>query len=315
LLAQKISLNLEPHFFFDNTEYVDSYAESETLFGTSLKSFFTFYQSERLTFNLGIYGIYFYGEEDFLSDVKPLASYTYNLEDAFFFTMGYLDNNNRHDMLEALQRKQLEYTRQIEYGFQIGLKNTYSTFDFWLNWNLLNTPEHSEYLNLGSNLFIYVRNFIFNIQVYWSHHGGKLYKVGPITHNYSLASGLENYYEFKYPIFNTIGYKLYFLGDYDETEANADKNGYGLYGELYLYLFTFKLYLDYWTGHNFISEEGSPLYRHKEWIMWGMRNETSISDKTDFSIELRLNHINDTNVFSYEYRFELRTYLGYKIKP
>ena len=90
-----------------------------------------------------------------MSDVKPLASYTYNLEDIFFFTMGYLDNNNRHDMLEAIQRKQLEYTRQIEYGFQIGLKNTYSTFGLWLNWNLLNTPEHKEYINLGSNLSIF----------------------------------------------------------------------------------------------------------------------------------------------------------------
>jgi len=314
LFAETITFNLEPHFFMDNTEYVDPYVKSEMLMGTSLKSFFTFRQTKNLTLNLGVYGIFFYGEEEFLSDVKPLASYIYNLEDVFSFTIGYLNNENRHNMLEALQKEQLEYTRQIDYGFQTLLMSKYSRLDLWLNWNLLNTPEHKEYLDLGTNLYVYVSNFIFNAQIYWSHHGGTLYDVGIMQNNYSMALGLENYYALKNRVFNKIGYKAYFLGDLYEPGFEPSSRGYGIFGELYFYVLSFKLYLDYWYGNNFITEEGNPLYRHDELVIWGVRNESKISNITDLIVELRFHYINDTNVFSYQYRFEFQTSLGYKVK-
>jgi len=281
--------------------------------GSSLKSYFTFYQSDKLTLNLGLYGILFYGDEDFLSDAKPLASYTFNLEDAFYFTMGYLYNENRHNMLDALQKETLEYTRQIDYGFQIRMKNKYAYLDLWMNWNLLNTPEHMEYLDGGINLYVYIYNFVLNLQRYWSHHGGQLYQVGPTTNNYSLALGLENYYNLKNRVFNKIGYKIYYLA-YDEEGTLTELQGYGGLGELYFYIRNFKLYFDYWYGHNFITEEGDPLYQHKQWIFCGIRNESNISKRADFIFGFRMHYFIDTGISCAQARLELKSAFDYLIK-
>jgi len=311
--AEKISFNLEPHFFTDNTEIVSPHLKTETIMGSSLKSYFTFHQSDKLTLNLGLYGILYYGEEEFLSDFKPLASYTYNLEDSFYFTMGYLNNQNRHYMLDALQKETLEYTRQIDYGFQVQLKNRYAYLDLWMNWNLLNTPEHMEYLDGGINIYVYLFNFILNLQRYWNHHGGQLYQVGPTTSNYSLALGLENYYNLKARVLNKIGYKLYYLA-YDEEGTLFKCDGYGGLGELYFYIRNFKLYFDYWYGNDFLTEEGNPLYQHKQWIFCGVRNESKISKISDFIFEFRLHYFLDTGISCAQGRLELKTSFGYIIK-
>ena len=129
-----------------------------------------------------------------------------------------------------------------------------------------------------------------------------------------MALGLENYYKLKNRIFNKIGYKIYFLGDIDEPGAVPDSKGYGVLGEFYFFLLNFKLYLDYWNGHNFITEEGNPLYQHDKWIIWGIKNELNISKITDFIVGLRFHYIRDTGVYSYQYRFEFQTALGYVIK-
>jgi len=281
--------------------------------GSSLKSFFTFQQADNLTLNLGLYGILFFGDEDFLSDAKPLASYTFNLEDSFYFTMGYLDNENRHNMLDALQREQLEYTRQIDYGFQVQMKNKYAYLDLWINWNLLNTPEHREYLDGGINLYVYIYNLIFNLQRYWSHHGGTLYPSGPVKNNYSLALGLENYYNLKYRVFNKIGYKIYYLA-YDQQGTLPKRQGYGTLGELYSYVLNFKLYCDFWYGNNFFTEEGNPLYQHSGMIFCGVRNETRISEIADFIFEFRVHFLLDTGISGAEGRLELKSTFDYLIK-
>jgi hypothetical protein len=261
-----------------------------------------------------VWGILFYGDEDFVSDVKPLLSYTFHLDDSFYFTMGYLNNEDRHYMLDAIQSEELEYTRQIDYGFQVLLKNRYSRFDTWLNWNLLNTPEQREYLDIGTNLFLYIFNFIFNVQGYWSHHGGELFQSEPVQNFYQLALGIENFYTINTRILTKVGYKLYYLADREKIEAIPGSTGKGFSGELYFYLRNFKLYFDYWKGDNFITEEGDPLYRTDGWIFGGVRNETRISNITDFILDLRLHYFEDNEVFSYEYRFEFKTALGYRIK-
>jgi hypothetical protein len=311
--AEKITFNLSPHFFIDNTEIVSPHRKSETIFGNSLKSSFTFYQSDRLTLLLGLWGILYYGEEEFLSDAKPLASYTYHLNNSFLFTMGVIDNENRHNMFDALLSEQLEYTRQIDYGFQVQLKNEYASLDLWLNWNLLNTPAHREYLNGGVNLFVYLANYIFNLQRYWSHHGGQLHHVGPMLDNYSLAVGLEKYFPLKSSALNRIGQKLYYLA-YDEVGTITSQKGYGFLAELYVSLSTFRVYLDYWYGNDFYTEEGNPLYQHDGWIFCGFRNESKISRIASFIFEFRIHYIMDTGISSTQVRGEIKSSFGYPVK-
>ncbi|KPJ86971.1 MAG: hypothetical protein AMS17_10130 [Spirochaetes bacterium DG_61] len=310
--AEKIIFNLAPHFFIDNTEIVSPHRKSETIFGNSLKSYFTFYQSDRLTLMLGLWGILYYGEEEFLSDVKPLASYTYNLHNSFLFTMGVLDNENRHNMFDALLSEQLEYTRQIDYGFQVQLKNEYASLDLWMNWNLLNTPEHREYLNGGINLYVYLSNYVFNLQRYWSHHGGQLYHVGPMLDNYSLAVGVEKYFPFKKGALHRIGQKVYYLA-YDEVGTITSQKGYGWLGELYISFLTFRVYLDYWNGNDFYTEEGNPLYQHDGWIFCGFRNESKISRIASFVFEFRMHYLIDTGISSTQVRGEIKSTFGYPL--
>jgi hypothetical protein len=283
--------------------------------GGSLKSYISFLQNKYFTLNLGFWAILFYGDEDIVSDVKPLGSYTFHVDDIFSFTMGYIDNISRHYMLDALQSEQLEYTRQVEYGFQILFKNTYIYHDAWVNWNLLNTPEHREYFDAGGNLDIYLYNFILNAQGYWSHHGGELFRDGPVQNSLSVALGLENFYLFKNKIFHRFGLKLYYLTDKEDFlgAEGADSTGYGVLSELYLQVLTFTCYLDYWKGDNFITEEGNPLYRNNQWIFWGVRNETNIFEISDFIFEFRMHHFRDNDEFSYQYRFGLKTALDFGV--
>jgi len=311
--AQTTSFNLAPHFFADNTEMVSPYRKTETIMGSSLKSYFSFRQSERLTLNLGVYGIFYYGEENFLSEVKPLASYLYSLNDVFTFRMGSLDAENRHDMLDALLSETLEYTRQVDYGFQVGARNRYADLDLWVNWNLLNTPEHMEYLNGGVNLFVYLSNNIFNIQRYWTHHGGQLYQVGDTTNNYSLALGLEHFYDLESKAISKISGRVYYLA-YDEVGTLTSNIGNGVLAELYLLIHSFKLYFDYWMGNNFLTEEGNPLYQHDAWIFCGVRSETRISRIVDFVFEIRTHFFLDTGKSGVQGRLEMKSTFGYTLK-
>jgi hypothetical protein len=311
--AQSITFNLSPHFFADNTEMVSPYIKTETIMGSSLKTYFSFRQSERLTLNLGVYGIFYYGEEDFISDVKPLASYLYSLNDVFTFRMGSLDNENRHNMLDALLKETLGYTRQIDYGFQLGARNRYADLDLWINWNLLNTPEHMEYLDGGINLFVYLSNFILNLQRYWTHHGGQLYQVGDTTNNYSLALGIEHFFELESRALQKIGGRLSYLA-YDEVGTLTSYIGNGVLAELYMFVHSFKLYFDYWMGNDFLTEEGNPLYRHDAWIFCGVRSETKISRIVDFVFEIRTHFFLDTGKSGVQGRLEMKSTFGYTVK-
>jgi len=114
-------------------------------------------------------------------------------------------------MLDALLRETLEYKRQIDCGFQLGARNRYADLDLWINWNLLNTPEYMEYLDGGINLFVYLLNFILNLQRYWTHHGGQLYQVGDTKNNYSLALEIEHFYKLESGALQKIGGRLSYL--------------------------------------------------------------------------------------------------------
>jgi hypothetical protein len=281
--------------------------------GSSLKTYITFRQSEKLTLKLGVYGLLYYGEEAFFSDVKPLASYSFHLDELFIFTMGWIDNEQRHYMLDALQWERLEYTRQVDYGFQAKLRNPHSALDIWTNWNLLNTPEHREYLDGGVNLHVYFWTFDLNLQRYWSHHGGTLYMVGPMTNNYSLAIGVDNRYVLGGRVVKNIGYKFYYLS-YGDIYTLTSWKGNGALGEAYVQLCKNRIYIDYWAGYDFITEEGNPLYRHNEYLFTGLRTETRISNKADFVFEFRVYMFLDIQDFGGQGRFEIRRRFGYPLQ-
>jgi hypothetical protein len=309
------ALVFNPYFFAYNAEIKTPYKYGETIMGSSIESFMSL-NSKNIILNLGVYGKLYYGDEDFLSEVKPIISVTYYLQDALYFTMGTLYNENRHGMLDALVSELLEYQREIDYGFQLRMKNKYLYNDGWINWNLLDTPEHREYLDFGDNFYLYLGNFIFNFQGYWSHHGGEIHFAGPQIDYWNMAIGLENFYDINNSVLNRIGFKTHYIKNSGRSKPGKSTDGDGILSEVYCQLGDFRIFFDYWheslfEDGEFVTEEGNPLYQHDDWIFYGVEQKSRINDQFDFQSEVKLHYFLDTGKSSFEIAVEIIGYLEY----
>ena len=104
--------------FLNNLEYFNQHREGILHLGAATSLYATYKPVSALEFSLGVYMRKAYGDEKFLSDIRP---YFRGLFTKGIFTMiiGALDAENQHGMLDAVIREQYPYEQGLEEGFQM----------------------------------------------------------------------------------------------------------------------------------------------------------------------------------------------------
>ena len=325
IFASEISWCIEPWFYADNTEFFNpKYPPGRTILGNSLKTYIRFVLPGFQTFKAGGIVDLRYGDKNII--LYPLLQYRVSFPLGFSFIFGnlellpfysdYVSSKIRHGLFRSIQSEELDYKRPEEYGFQSLLQTGPLKYDFWINWNLINTREHREWFDFGNNLFLKTRYSRFFVATYISHHGGQLYHTGPVGENIVLSAGTEIFIEVKEPVFQSAGISYCFLADNDipdRSNKNLSSTGYGHVAGVWLEIFNFKFFAEYFKGKNFIAEEGDPFYKtEKDYVSCSLEKNAKIAGITDFYFKLRTHFIEDN--WEYEYKFGFKTKFSVPLK-
>ena len=314
---------VSPHAYAWNWESPSPYVPGRTILGTSMSTYLSLNPGP-LTINLGVYGDYQSGDETFLSNIRPILSVAYSLEDLLIFRLGTLDNSDNYGILDAYKSELHMFERPIDYGTQIEMKtegakeeNPTKGLDFqtFVVWNLLDTPEHRENLDWGMVMNMYIPHFIFNGQLYWTHHGGEIYYAGPLIDYWNYAFGVDHYYDIDNDVVKRFGVKFDWLrNEFQEYHVLVSNFGKGAQGEVYVDLRKIRLYVAYWKSFSeVLTEEGNQLYRHEDWLRCGYDIKTEIVEGFYFRSWAKVHYVFDDQKIGIEAMFGIQGELDFPI--
>ncbi len=251
-------------FFCDNTEYFNSYVTGQTLVGAHT-SVYLVYERPSFDFSLGVYLRRDFGDEQEVSDVLPLFRFRCQMSH-YRLLAGVIDSSNNHGLPDALLVRQYGLTEPIEEGLQLKAQYKNLSADAWINWYLLNTPEHREFFAagiVGEATWPLVSTEV-GLRV--SHHGGQLYSVGPVSDNYSgmLRLTISDDWAAIDGGFGFVGTLLAARAKQDRSIASNDATGCGADVEVFIAPKGWRIYYGLFVGNNFVVEQGNPLYRTEE---------------------------------------------------
>jgi len=277
-----VFLHADASFYANDLEYFTELSPGKTYFGADTSLYFTV---ERPSFDLSL-GVFLkrdFGDEAGLSDVLPLFRFRYKIPWASF-TLGFLDSRDNHGLPEALLAQQYPFRYPVEEGAQILVRAGSLRADAWINWYLLNTPEHREFFAAGLHASASRRFLSVELGFRVSHHGGQEFDVGLVTHNLSgMVRGVLSHRWQALQADYGLAFTMYAAGDY-EKEALPDGRtkeviGYGGEAECFFSPWGWRLYYRIFSGKDFIVEQGDPLYRtEKPLHRFGVRKTLAIQN-------------------------------------
>jgi len=281
-------LHADASFYANNLEYFNGFAEGKTFFGAETSLYLTV---DRPSFDLSL-GVFLkreFGEEDGLSEVLPLFRFRYKTRFASF-TMGFLDSADNHGLPEAILSQQYPFYYPVEEGAQVLAHTRNLRADLWINWYLLNTPEHREFLASGFHASADWAHVSCEAGLRVSHHGGQIYDVGPVTNNLGgmIRCVLSERWEALDADLGIAG-TLYGSADYVKPIGFPTERLYGYGGEAECFVapWGWKLYYRAFLGKDLRVEQGDPLYRtNKPLHRFGVRKVLSIQNLVRAHLQL-----------------------------
>ncbi len=310
--AQEIRWRTEFVFYGDNTEFTHLYRVGETILGAQFKTFARLDLGPRTSVDAGAFADHRDGGEKFLDPVKPILSFRYHTGTSLG-VLGTLETRDRHGYLEPLEVTTLEFTRPIEYGLQWIESRPRFHADLYLNWQHLNTSKSREIFDYGGVVSGDVTGGArLEGQVHGLHHGGQLFDVGPVTNNVVLAVGGRLHRETALlGEASLAAFELFSKGKPDPFVDTPTISGHGTYvrGSVSP-AHRFELFAIWWTGRDFITNEGdhnygSPgldnsFYRSdRRYQEFGAVKKFEIEKKVAFDGEVRLHRIEGRVEYSY----------------
>lgn len=248
-------------FYCDNLEYDNPYQVGQTFFGV-YASLSLAYVKPNFDLSLGAFLQRNFGDEEEVSKALPLFRFRYR-RPHFRLLAGHLDSGYNHGLPEALLAQEYPFVYPVEEGLQVLAQYENLKADAWINWYLLNTPEHREFFAAGVHAEAVWTHLAVDLGFRVSHHGGQLYDAGPVTDNFSgmLRFVLSD----EWPALDAeIGVTGTLLGSVDnpDRETSGERTqGFGGEGEVFISPKGWKIYYRIFSGHDFLVEQGEPIYR------------------------------------------------------
>jgi len=296
-------LHADAGFYANNLEYFNPFEDGKTFFGAQTSLYFTV---DRPAFDLSL-GVFLkreFGDEDALSDVLPLFRFRYKTPWCKLI-LGFLDSSDNHGLPEALLAQQYPFYYPVEEGAQFLARGRRLRADAWINWYLLNTPEHREFFAAGVHGAGSWRFLSCELGLRITHHGGQEYRNGRVSHD--LAGTVRCTLSERWDALDAdFGAALSAYGSQWVEKGvlpgggSQTVAGYGGEAEVFFAPWGWKLYYRLYGGRDLIVEQGDPLYRTGQPMhRFGVRKRLSINHMV--RARLQLEGVVIENGFDYNY--------------
>jgi hypothetical protein len=272
LAQDKIAIQADLLFYGDNTEFRNPFREGETIFGAAVQLAGVVQLNERVRFSIGAFGNQRFGSERSFEQIRPVISLTV-VGSRSSFVFGTLplrpgdappgpDRAGPHGLLPPLQRETLSFDRPYEAGLEWTFRGDVVRNDFWLEWQRLNTPDHRERFDGGSNLALRLSDWVtLPAQLHVVHEGGQLYASGAVADSIASAAGAKFQKTFATSLSTSV--ELYGVASRhvpDRSRPDESADGTAFLGRASAERGGWRGHVLFWRGRSFIKDEGDPNY-------------------------------------------------------
>ncbi len=256
--------------FFQNNEYFTPLNRGYTLTGSLVEPSFYYQPGERARIRLGLNYLLYSGEPS-PDKVRPVVS----MEVAFphmHLVMGELYGNIYHNLPEPMFCFDRVFYDHSETGIQLILDGWGIHNDTWINWEnfILWGDREQERFTFGNSGYWSVLDetagpkFKLLFHTLITHRGGQINITDdPIQTLLNHATGLEMIQFFgeegKMKHAGIRGSLFHYADLSPEKELPANE-GYGIYGQAFLFWQNLGIDLGYWYARSFIPLRGEPLF-------------------------------------------------------
>lgn len=268
--SNRVYLSLDVLGFTRNNEYFNKIADGYTLFGYQLNPSISYYPSENVRIDAGVYMQKDFGNSGFQT-VSPTLSIKVKRNDLSII-FGNLDGALNHKLIEPLFDFERVLVDRMETGLQAVIDKESLFLDAWINWETMIYPGDTLQEEVSGGISFDYKllenknvKVSLPIQTVLYHKGGQIdVSDEPLTSLMNNAIGLNFDVQLDTTgILKSISAKNYFVyyTDFSFERRLPFNNGTGIYSNLDVEFKWFDFMISYWRGNDFISIKGAPLYQ------------------------------------------------------
>ncbi|MBU0992987.1 MAG: hypothetical protein KJ737_10885 [Proteobacteria bacterium] len=259
----------------------------QTIIQSMVPARFYYRAGNRTTVELGAILGHKFGDEHEVDIVAPLTRIVHEPRSNIFLVAGTIFPTHAiHDaMYDDIQKfgindENMDFHDNVEQGFQFRVNRKRYKQDLWINWKTReekNTREAFEAASVSRFQFFDESLFV-NLQIRTVHIGGQNNDLDlGVDENLSMLAGLS--YGFDHPFgidaINGLRFQADYLSSSDSTlqESTETGDGYeiGVSADLFLSKdITLVLNASHYTGNDFYSRGGDPLYHLDTYSQFGL---------------------------------------------
>lgn len=263
--------------FNKDNEYFNKIVDGYTLFGYQLNPYLSYYPSEKVMLELGVFVWKDFGNSKY-TQIAPTFTIGFKM-DSLTFYFGTIRGSLNHRLIEPLYNFENVIFRRLENGIQsiYHKKNIY--IDAWVDWEVMQYYYDSRQEELWGGISTIVtpvdnENLMVTIpvQAVAKHIGGQIdTNQTPLTTILNGALGLGVYYKRPGARFlKGVNFDNYwvFYKDFSFTKLRPFQEGSGAYLNITFLTKLGDLMVSYWRGNNYIGIKGGDLYQSVSTSMW-----------------------------------------------
>lgn len=301
--------------FFDNREYQNPYAISQTIFGSRLFGTVKISLNRQVEIGTGLNVLYEFGDKLKKENVEPtlFLHYSRNFLDFYF---GSFPRRNLITLPNMLQSDTIQYYRPNCEGLYLELKRKWGYQSAWLDWTSHQGDTIREIFQIGGTgimrkgIFFYQHDFIMTHYAKPADH----IPNNLIRDNGGLYAGvgvnLSPY------LFDSLTISTGFCFSYDRIRDEYDLTfRHGSLTQLYIEYYGLGIRSTVYVGEGQLLMWSDNLYRAKYYtrldLVWHLFRKKNISGSAEFSL-----HIVD-NILDVSQTLKIYATIGdkYRIKP
>lgn len=306
--AHDLYLSFDALLFTRNLEYFNRISDGYTLYGFQFAPFVSYYPSETVRVDAGIYMQKDFGNDNFNS-IIPILTVKFDLG-PFEQLIGNIEGSLNHRYIEPLYDFERVLIDRQETGMQTKFVNETTFFDLWVFWETMIYKRDPNLEEVSGGISFYKEKSWGNhrlripLQFMAYHQGGQIdINPSPILTIWNHSVGLSYDYFFNGLIKSVHAdiYHAYYENITPSFRLPFD-DGEGIFSNISLTTrFHLELMASYWQGHEFISIKGGTLYPS---VSSTVHNENYVEPRREILIFRLMHNLDVSKSVKWSARFE-----------
>ncbi len=329
--VHELYLDFDVLLFTKNNEYFNKIADGYTLYGFQFAPYFSYYPSEKVRIDAGIYMQKDFGNDNF-TKVAPLITVKFELG-PFRQIIGNLEGSLNHQYIEPLYDFERALIDRQETGMQTKFIDDFTFIDLWINWETMIYKRDPNLEEVSGGISFYrdkhwgPHQLRIPLQFIAYHKGGQI-DINPsrILTLWNSAAGISYTYHFEegswITSFTSDNYYVYYQ-NITPSKRLAFDDGDGWYLNLNMATaIDIDLMASYWLGNEFITIKGGQLYpsvssavhheglveQKRELLIFRLMHNLHVSDQVKFSARFEPYYDVGNKLWEYSWGFYLNYY-------